>query len=408
MVSNRRYPYALTLAALLLTPGNVAISHAADVDVGGSMAIELRMFPGPASYNGQDKSRISPAVVAEPEFIYGLNGGDDVLTFTPHVQFDANDERRSHIDVRELTWVHLDSNWDSTVGIGKVFWGVTESRHLVDIINQTDAVDGTDGEDKLGQPLVNATLISDWGSFGMFVLPGFRERTFADDEARLRGPKIIQADDATYDSSAENKHIDVALRWSHSIGDVDIGVSQFHGTSREPVMKSITRADGVSVFQPHYDIIDQTGLDAQLTSGSWLWKFESIGRAGQGGRFAAAVAGFEYTFYQVANTQADIGVLAEYLYDGRDKNAPVTFANNDIFVGGRMTLNDENDSSVLFGGVIDRISQETTVSFEAETRLTDHWKANMEARWFVNVPDGGIFGGIKNDDVVMMRLARYF
>jgi len=403
-----RYPYALPLAALLLIPGNAAPTSAGELEIGGSVATEIRLFPGDASYNGQDRSRLSPSIVVVPEFIYPLNDGDDTLTFTPFARFDPHDERRSHVDVRELAWVHLDNSWDTTVGIGKVFWGVTESRHLVDIINQTDAVENTDGEDKLGQPLINANFISDWGSFGVFVLPGFRERTFADDEARLRGPKPVQADDATYDSAAEDKHVDFALRWSHTIGDIDIGISQFHGTSREPVMASVTRSDEASVFRPHYDIIDQSGLDAQLTSGSWLWKLEAIARAGQGERFGASVAGLEYTFYQVAESAADIGVLAEYLYDGRDKNAPATLANNDVFFGARMTLNDEQDSSLLAGAVIDNVTQETFLSFEAERRLTDHWKAEVEARWAVNVPEGGFFSGAENDDFLMMRLARFF
>ena len=49
-------------------------------------------------------------------------------------------------------------------GIGRVFWGVTESYHLVDVINQTDLVENVDRKDKLGQPLVNFTLVRDWGA----------------------------------------------------------------------------------------------------------------------------------------------------------------------------------------------------------------------------------------------------
>jgi len=407
MAPKGRYPVVLTLAALLATPINAAFSQAGELEIGGSAAVELRVFPANRSFDGQERSTLSPSLVLEPEFIYPLND-DDTVTFTPFARFDTHDERRSHFDIRELNWVHLDNSWDMTVGFGKVFWGVTESRHLVDIINQTDAIEGIDGEDKLGQPLLNVNAISDWGTFGIFVLPGFRERTFADDEARLRGPKPVQADDATYDSSDEDKHIDLALRWSHSIGDVDIGVSHFHGTSREPVMKSVTRADGVSVFQPHYDIIDQSGLDAQFTSGSWLWKLEAMARAGQGERFAASVAGVEYTFYQIAESAADIGVLAEYLYDGRDNRAPVTLGDNDIFIGARLALNDEQDTTALVGAIVDHENQETIISFEAERRLSDHWKGEVEVRWSAHVPDDGFFSGARNDDYLMVRLARFF
>ena len=403
-----RYPFALTLAALLATSTSAAISQENELEIGGSAAVELRLFPNNRSFDGQDRSSISPSFVLEPEFIYPMNDGADTLTFTPFARFDVQDERRSHFDIRELNWVHLGDTWDMTAGIGKVFWGVAESRHLVDIINQTDAVEGVDGEDKLGQPLLNVNAITDWGTFGVFVLPGFRERTFADDEARLRGPKPIQADDATYDSNDRDRHVDLALRWSHSIGDVDIGLSQFHGTSREPVMRTITRADGVSAFRPHYDLIDQTGLDAQLTSGPWLWKLEAMGRAGQGKRFGAGVAGFEYTFYQIADSAADIGLLAEYLYDGRDQNAPATLGNNDIFVGARLALNNEQDTSVLAGAIVDNENQETFVSFEAEHRLSDYWKGEVEARWSARVPNDGFFSGARNDDFLMVRLARFF
>ena len=50
------------------------------------------------------------------------------------------------------------------VGVGKVFWGVTESQHLVDIINQTDLVENIDTEDKLGQPMLETTWLQNWGA----------------------------------------------------------------------------------------------------------------------------------------------------------------------------------------------------------------------------------------------------
>jgi hypothetical protein len=43
--------------------------------------------------------------------------------------------------VRELNWIHQAETWSLLAGVGKVFGSVTESRHLVDIINQTDLVE---------------------------------------------------------------------------------------------------------------------------------------------------------------------------------------------------------------------------------------------------------------------------
>ncbi len=402
-----RLLFALFLATLLIPYGSVA-TQAAAMEIEGSSSMEVRLFPNARTYRGQQRSVISPSLTLEPEFVYELDTGNDRFTLIPFARLDTHDDRRSHLDLREANWLHLAETWDLRVGLGKVFWGVTESRHLVDIINQTDAVENTDGEDKLGQPMITYNLETDWGSFSGFVLPGFRERTFADDDARLRGPRPVQQDDATYDSSAEAKHIDFALRWAQTIGDVDMGLSHFHGTSREPRAVPATRADGTAVFVPHYDQIDQTGIDAQLTQGAWLWKLESIVRTGHGERFAAAVAGLEYTFYQVSGGISDVGVIAEYQYDGRDAGAPATLSNNDVFFGVRWTANDTNDTSALAGALIDRITQETAISIEAERRLNDNWKAEIEGRWTENVPTNGSFAGITHDDHMIIRLSRFF
>ncbi|NIP75689.1 MAG: hypothetical protein GTN90_06820, partial [Xanthomonadales bacterium] len=113
---------------------------------------------------------------------------------------DATQSGRSHADLREANWLRIGDGWDLVAGIDKVFWGVTESRHLVDIVNQDDRVEDIDGEDKLGQPMLNLNLLRDWGTVSLFVLPGFRERAFPDRGDRLRGSLPVAEGDATFDS----------------------------------------------------------------------------------------------------------------------------------------------------------------------------------------------------------------
>ncbi|MDX1523703.1 MAG: hypothetical protein R3264_18890, partial [Anaerolineae bacterium] len=320
----------------------------------------------------------------------------------------AHDDNRTHFDARELNWLRVGDGWDLRLGLGKVFWGVTESVHLVDIINQTDAVEDIDNEDKLGQPMINLNLEQSWGTLGLFVLPGFRERTFPDDDARLRGVLPIAHEDATYDSAAEDTHIDLALRWSHTFGGWDIGIAHFHGTSREPRFLPVVKPGEGTVLVPHYDQIDQTSLDLQLTHGSWLWKLEAMTRSGHGNRFGAFVAGFEHTHYQVFGSRSDIGILAEYLYDGRDKNAPEIASDDDIFLGLRLTLNDPQDSNMLTGAIVDRQTQATVFFIEAERRLSDNWKIALETRWFFDVPADDLLYGIHKDDWITLSLTRFF
>ena len=310
--------------------------------------------------------------------------------------------------MRALNWTHRADNWGVLAGVGRVFWGVAESRHLVDVINQVDLVENTDEEDRLGQPMVNVNLFTGFGSVGVFVLPGFRERTFADNEGRLRGAREILVNDPRYDSGAEQYHVDFAARWWHTVGGLDVGVSHFHGTGREPRLLSETRG-GKRFFVPFYDQIDQTSIDAQITTGAWLFKLEGLTRTGQGDRFFATVAGFEYTLNGVGGSRADLGLLAEYHYDGRDDPDLLSSFDKDVFVGVRLGLNDTESTEILAAAIIDQSNQTTLLNLEAERRIGESWKVEMEARFLVNVDDSEIvLNGIRRDNHLLLRLSRFF
>ena len=402
MNAMRLTPAAAMVAALLLQGG---VATAGEWELGGSASMELRVFPQEPAYPAQDDSTVTYATALEPEFLYEWAGGDDRLTFVPFGRWDSEDENRTHADIRVASWLHIGDGWDLVVGLDKVFWGVTESRHLVDIVNQTDAVENVDGEDKLGQPMVNLRVEGEWGNLSLFALPGFRERTFPAGDARLSGPLPVTGG-ATYDSDAEDRRTDFAVRWSKMLGDWDIGLSHFSGTSREPRLIAGLDGGGRPILIPHYDVIEQTGLDLQLTTERWLWKLEAISRAGHGDRFVAAVGGFEYSFYGIFGSIADLGVIAEYLYDGRGENgqAPVTALQDDFFLGARVAANDAQSTELLAGTIVDLDTGAMLVSLEASRRLTDHWKLELEGRFFADIPRNDPLAAVANDDHITLRL----
>jgi hypothetical protein len=166
-------PAAVLVAASLLLQGGAAI--AGEWDLGGSASVELRAFTQDPAFPNQDDSTLTWSSALEPEFVHEWEAGNDRLTFVPFARWDSHDENRTHADIRTASWLHFGDGWDLVVGLDRVFWGVTESRHLVDIVNQTDAVENVDGEDKLGQPMVNLNIESQWGDISLFALPGFRE-----------------------------------------------------------------------------------------------------------------------------------------------------------------------------------------------------------------------------------------
>lgn len=370
-----------------------------------SIAPELRVFP--VSTDRTNEDTLSPSITLSGEFYYDTDRGDDRFVISPLLRLDADDDNRTLVDLTEAHWLRFGDGWDFLAGMNKVFWGVTESVHLVDIINQSDFAADIDGEDKLGQPMLNGTFYGDWGTLGIFAMTGFRERVFPDEDARLSAPLPLRESASEYDSGAERLAPEFAIRYSQFFGEIDLGISHFYGTSREPRLIPTLRPSGIELV-PRYDTINQTGLDVQLTRDATLYKLEAISRFGHGDWFAAFVGGFEHTLYQIFESDADLGLLAEYQFDDRDDTAPITVADNDLFLGTRLTLNDVQDTALLAGTVIDTVNGSTRAIIEVERRIGDDWKAELESRLFFIANDDDPTQTLRDDDLITLRLTRYF
>ena len=368
----------------------------------GYISGEYRYFTNSPADSRQHGNNFS--LSAQPEFFTDWDNGNQSFTFVPFARWDENDEERSHADIRELTWLKAEDTWELRVGLRKLFWGVTESQHLVDIINQTDLVEAPDGEEKLSQPMINLALIRNWGTVDFFILPGFRERSFPGVDGRLRSPLPVDADNAIYESSQKGSHIDYAARWSHALGDWDIGLSYFNGTSRDP--RFIPNI-GVTALLPVYDLIEQWGLDLQATLDNWLWKVEAINRSGQGESYYAMTGGFEYTFYGINESQYDLGVISEIMHDDRGDNATTPFE-DDILLGTRLTLNDEQSTEFLFGVIFDSDDSTRLFSIESSRRFGDNWKVTLEGQAFMNIPNNDLLVGLKDDNYLQLEVVRYY
>ena len=396
----------LTLLVLLLAAQlSPSQARGEEVDISGDVEVQVRTFLNDPAWLGQDDMALHASIAFNPEIRWFNEAGNQRASFIPFLRYDGTDDERSLIDLREAYWAFEGNNFELLIGSNIVFWGVTESVHLVDIINQTDFAGDIDGEDKLGQPMVSLTLQRDWGEISAFVMPYFRERTFAGVDGRFRSPLPVDTDRAQFASSDKEDHIDFALRYSHYFGDIDIGLSVFSGTSREP--RLIAGADARTLL-PVYDQIDQFGVDLQYTKEAWLWKVEAIARDGATDSFAAAVTGVEYTWFQVHESAADVGLLVEYQYDGRNEFEPVTIADNDVFVGTRIALNDVQDTSVLAGMTYDFDTGETFVNVEAERRFGENWFGELRIRAFsgADTVDNTFF--LQRDDYFQLGIARYF
>ncbi|MEP0355765.1 hypothetical protein [Paraglaciecola sp.] len=376
----------------------------ADIEYHGDAGVEQRYFFEDAAYPQQQRSNLSGYF--SPELYTSFNNGDDSIVLKGFLRVDQQDSERTHVDIRELKWTHSGAEWEFQAGIGMVFWGQIESLHLVDIINQTDAVEAVDGEDKLGQPMVTFSLFKDWGNTTVYLLPYFRERTFSGLDGHFRAPLPVNTDNPLYESDDEEQHLDWAARWEHSLGNLDIGLSYFDGTSREPLFMLDTNESSESSILPYYPLLQQVGLDALALVGDWTLKFEGVHRKILDQSTSAFVGGFEYSFVQVFDSFIDINLLMEYQYDERDNQ---TQAQNDLMLGSRIVLNNIDGTEILVGLVQDLDYSKVRSGFiEASSRINDNWKWRVDAWFFSSDEPLEPTYLIRSDDYLQMSLEYYF
>lgn len=391
-------PRLLTLGLLIY-----CCSLQAEIEYSGSAGIEQRYFLQDALYMQQERAYSS--LFLSPEFFNEISG-NDTLVFKPFLRIDEHDSERTHADIRELMWTRYGDSWEVKAGIGKVFWGQTESLHLVDIINQTDAVESIDGEIKLGQAMLNYAYFSNAGALSFYVLPYFRERTFQGAEGRFRPP--IPISNAEYESSEENQHVDYAIRWQSSLGNWELGVSYFDGTSREPELLNKLNSIGNIEIVPYYAQIEQVGIDALSVYGAWLLKLEAIYRQGQSDDFSALVAGFEYTQPDVLGTGYELGLLLEYQFDER-KNNFFAVGQNDVMFGVRLNLNDLDGTQILVGMVQDLDEASTYSGFiEASSRISSQWRWKLDSYFFSSDDEQDTYFFLRRDDHLQFTLEYFF
>ena len=374
-------------------------------DFKAELDADFRWFPEEGLYPGQEDTYLSFAV--KPEYLREWQDGKYSLKFAGFFRYDLRDYRRTHVDIRELYWQLVQENAELSIGIKKIFWGVTESAHLVDIINQTDVVESFDGEEKLGQPMAHFSYLANFGTLDFFLMPYFRKQVYPGRKGRLRTPIILDGNRFEFESGAEEYRPDLAVRYSHYFGVFDVGLSHFYGTGRDPIIAEIPIVDGVPTFNPIYGIINQTGLDLQATTGAMLWKLEVIKRFNDFQDVLATVAGFEYTFGNIANSGIDIGILGEYLYDDRDELA-ISGLQNDVFMGSRIAFNDIQDTDILFGAIVDLEHSTKLYSIEAGRRIGDSWNIDVEARIFSDVDQEEFLYVFRNDSFLEFSLAKFF
>jgi len=153
MFRNTATTWAAALALLVAAPASAEDTFLGTdaVSFSGSVEVEGTFFAESPKFSGQDNNAVSTAVRSRLILDWDSTsfGADSAsVTIAPFLRFDPQDNERTRGDLREAKIDLRFGDTDLTIGNDFVFWGKTEVDQIVDIINQTDGVEGTDGEDK--------------------------------------------------------------------------------------------------------------------------------------------------------------------------------------------------------------------------------------------------------------------
>ncbi|MEZ4222667.1 MAG: hypothetical protein R3B13_17125 [Polyangiaceae bacterium] len=372
---------------------------------GGHVSTDARAYFGPARFADQ-KSGNGLSLRMEPELSVQSESEEHTVTLHPFIRMDPADEQRTHYDLRQADYVFATGPLTTGVGVGLFSWGVLEAHKLVDIINQSDLVEDIGGSEKLGQPYVGSGLSGESWSLRALYLPYSRDRTFPGDEGRLRFPLVVDTDQPQYESSLARFHPGFAGRGSISVGELDLGLSAFAGLSREPRFYAQLTERAVI---PRYEQLRHVGVDAQWTHEALSLKLEATARtwsttfrpsAGIGG-------GLEYSFFDIGPFGYDLTLVGEYYWDNRPLDAPVTLYDHDAFGGFRFALNDDSDTMLLAGMLVDVDTGFSSLQVSASRRLGERWRLFLEGRGFFG-PEGILESSLLSDDYAQLRVAYYF
>lgn len=349
------------------------------------IGFELTAYPE-ESDNSDVSNNVSTFMSAE--YYYEWNEGYDSFTFAPRLRLDQHDSNRNQLDISELAWIHVEDTWEIRTGVRQVAWGVTLAQSPLDIINQTSLAEGfLSTGSKLGQPMVNLSLVRDWGILDFYIMAGFREQVLPGTEGRP-GLPIGVDDDATTFPFEDRLYqgMDYAVRWQHSWESIEWALSFFDGASRDPNMNFNFDLSDPRIIASYYPI-QQLGVEFLYILNGWIFTFESALVDGQYQRdievdtYISSVVGLETTFGGLLGSNIDLILNANFFYDER-QNDIATFFEHDLMLAFIFPFNDEYDSRINVVAITDVSDDEGIFALQAERRLTDSWKVVVSAVYF--------------------------
>ena len=394
--------YRICAALLLLVTHT---THAEETGVpqwqtSGHAGLALRFYPQNPEDN-QESTGVGLRLA--PEWSHP---GDTRFLVAPIIRIENNDSGRSIVDFNELYISGRRGDTTLEFGITRLFWGVTESRHLENIINPPDLAAHYAGDTTLGVALLRLAEPTEFGQIEFILIPWDRDPRFPGEQGRPRTEWYIQGDV----DHPDGRPAAWASRVSLDGGNYDAHAYYFQGLDREatlfPLFDILGQPESLRASRKQ---IQQWGADLQIPFGNVLLKAEAIHRSGYSRSFAAAVLGGEYTLNSIGNSTSDLGLLVEYQYDNdRPTDAPLAPMKRAVYAGIRGALNDPANSEFKFGLVHDTTNEARIWRGDFSRRIADDWTVECALNIFSNVRGQPPLSGFARDSYLELLIKRNF
>jgi hypothetical protein len=366
------------------------------LDWHGYMGADFRFFHDDALYKDQ-KSKYFSAIF-KPEAFFESKNARHQIHFIGFARLDQHDHKRTHVDIRDLYWRYFKTNWEFSVGVKTVAWGKTESNHLIDIINQYDLLEGRASENKLGQPMLQFVYAPEWITFEILATTYSRDIQFPGIHGRLQPG--LTAGKPTFEKENARYLPDAALRVAKNAGNFEVALSNFYGTNRLPVFNFLD-----NTYIPYYEEINQTGLELQLLTNSFVWKGEFVNVISHRRTIQAFTIGCEYNLS--LRSGQELKWMLEYTYDERGEEQ-ISGINNDLFAGVNLNFNDRQSSNVSVSGFYDFDFETTLLRAQAKRRVGGAWMVKVAYTGILKTAEGDFYHLIRNDSYLELGILNYF
>ena len=351
----------------------------------------------------------------------------------------AIDRDRSRLVVEEA-WVGYRSKYlRLKAGVQLLNWTATEAFHPADVVNSRNFDGNVENPDKVGEPMVSATLRLGRVHLTGYYLPVRMDPVFPGPRSRLSfsGTKLgdplwVPRGGGDIDD-LEDSHFEHqwAVRLATTLGSADIALHAIQHNDRSQPGLAINQREGTA--RPVYAFVTQVGMTYAHAVSDFLLKLEAAHRrpddldvelqfpvAHDGNTPATLLlsvdppnhtivaAGVEYGWSYDTLGQATVIVEGQGVVDvaDADERKAITPFQRDVLVGYRHDFEDVQGTTLNLGVIVDLEGDGVVGTGSVGRRLGETWTLATSLR--LNFIDDGPLEPLDGDHFMQLELIRHF